>query len=162
MRFFKTMTMICGWGLQLKVNCSHGYFTFEESEPGEASNFASALGLELTYSSGVFTFPQLVDAPEYSIEGGEYLGAQASSSFEGKPWEVMRANGLVYDFLVGRVRHIETITEKLTLKQSGEYYVSQGLILPGSLTDEGKRVTDYAARHFRKTGEIKYSWVNYV
>jgi hypothetical protein len=146
----------------MKVECIHGYFKFSETSPGQISHFISQFGLEIERSGDHFTFADLVDAPDYSIVGGTFLGAPCTVTTEGNPWDVMRANGLVYDFVLGFVRPIDSITQAAGIDQAGNYYVSTGMLLPGSVMDGGLRVTDYAAFFLRDRNNFKYSEVIYV
>lgn len=143
----------------MRVDCLHGYFKFTEERAGQVSHFASLFGFELEQVDDHFTFSDLAEAPRYSIAGNPCLGVLATATFEGEPWEVMRANGLVYDFTIGRVVPIETVFQSAELIQSGNYLVSSGMLLPGTLMEDGERVTDYAA-HFEPTRmNFKYSEV---
>lgn len=109
-----------------------------------------------------YTFTDLVDAPEYSLVGKDLLGVPATQTFEGEPWEVFEANGLVYNFSTGLVVPIESIVQNVSLGLAGNRYTSNGLILPGSLTDSGDRVKDYSAWFSRDTLRWLYSEVTYV
>lgn len=142
----------------MKIECIHGYFKFTESRAGDVSSFVSRYGLEIVREGDHFTFAGLAGAPDYSLPGGEFLGCATTECFEGEPWEVMRANGLVYDFNSGEVVKIETIIQVAKIQASGKFYVSQGMILPGSLTEDGERVTDYAA--FFDNLSFRYSEVS--
>ncbi len=135
---------------------------FEESFVGEASDFISLFGLTLKGEKNYFTFTKLLDAPTYSLAGSTYLGAPAISTFEGNPWDVMRENKLVYNFNTGLVVSRLTITEILSLDISDNYFITPGLILPGSLTADGSRVKDYSAWFLRDSFRWKYSEVTYV
>lgn len=147
----------------MQIRCIHGYFIFREQRAGEISDFMSLFeGLELVAKDDYFTFAALVDAPSHSIEGGEVLGVTAIKTFEGKPWEVMRENELVYNFNSGLVVPIDTITRRVELVKAPNYFLSPGLILPGSVTDDGSRVTDYAAWYLFDTNKFKYSEVTSV
>jgi hypothetical protein len=146
----------------MKIECLHGYFLFEETRAGQISDFMSLFGLEITKVGNRFTFQDLADAPRFSIEGSTYLGAPAVATFEGEPWEVMRANNLVYDFTQGVVVPISSITQAARLNAAGNYFVSTGMILPGSITEDGSRVTDYAAFYVSDRVNFKYSEVTYV
>lgn len=145
----------------MKIACIHGYFKFLEERPGEISQFSNLFGLELARSGDHFTFADLVDAPRYSIAGQTYLGAPATETFEGEPWEVMRENGLVYDFSQGLVVPIAAIVRSAPISQAGFYRVSNGMIVPGSVTEDGGRVTDYAAFYIPEIPGFKYSEVEY-
>lgn len=109
-------------------------------------------GFKLAPRETYYTFEKLVDAPDYSLAGKTLIDLPAVKSFEGKPWEVFEANGFVYDFTKDAVVPIASITQTTRVRQAGNVYVSPGLILPGSLTAEGLRVTDYAAWYSRSRG----------
>lgn len=146
----------------MQIKCLHGYFIFREDNAGELSRFCSLFqGLELVPVDDYFTFADLEDAPSHSIEGGEYLGVTAIKTFEGKPWDVFRENKLVYNFSSGEIVPIDTILKRIELFQAPNYFLSSGLILPGSVTDDGSRVTDYAAWYLFDTNKFKYSSVTY-
>lgn len=146
----------------MRVDCLHGYFKFQETQPGQLSRFMSLFGLELERSGDHFTFADLVDAPTYSIAGGLYLGAPATETFEGPAWEVMRKNKLVYDFTKGLVVPRAAILTFAEIVPAGNYLVSTGMLLAGSLTDEGERVTDYAAFYLEDRANFKYSGIEYA
>ena len=55
------------------------------------------------------------------------------------------ANEFVFDFTTGLLVHITSIARIIEIKQAGNMFVTNGLILRSSLTAEGKRVKDYAA-----------------
>ena len=145
----------------MKINCFHGYFIFEDAQPGQVSDFVSLFKLPIALSKDHLTFKDLIDAPEYSIATAPYLTATANTTYAGKPWEIFRANELVYNFDKGLVVPIDTITQLVELYSSGNFYFSPGLILPGSLTDEGKRVTDYVARFSPDTMRFRYTEVTF-
>lgn len=142
----------------MRIECLHGYFRFEEFEPGEISRFMSLYGLEVESAGDHFTFSDLVEAPDYSLPAGTFLATPTTVAFEGRPWEVMRENGLVYNFLTGLVVPILTIVQPIKLIAAGNYFVSPGMILPGSITDDGLRVTDYSAHFDGRT--FRYSEVD--
>lgn len=143
----------------MRIDCLHGYFIFTESKAGQISRFISLYGLDLERSGDHFTFADLVDAPRYSIEGGTFLGARATKTFSGDPWEVMRVNRLVYDFNRGLVVSVDLIVQTVKLSQAGYYMLTSGMILPGSFMEDGSRVTDYAAHYIAELGQFRYSEV---
>ena len=146
----------------MRIQCKHGFFIFRESKVGEISDFMSLTGLSLAPREDYYTFETLQNAPDYSLIGKPLVGgAVAIKTFQGAPWEVFEANGLVYDFTLDLVVPIATIIAKTKVKLAGNYFVSPGLILPGSLTDEG-RVKDYAAWYLNTRASWLYSGVEYV
>lgn len=146
----------------MKVRCLHGFFIFEEIKAGEVSDFMRYSGLKISPSGPFFTFDFLKSAPRYSIGGAPYLGFTALENFEGEPWEVFEANGIIYDFTLGVIKPIESVTTIAPLKTAGRRFISNGLILPGSLTEEGERVKDYAAHYSLETLRWLYSEVSFV
>jgi hypothetical protein len=114
-------------------------------------------GLKVYSAGDHFTFEDLLGAPEYSIAGKTYLGAAATKTYSGSPGEIFRANKLVYDFNKGLVQPISSVTQTVKIYESGNTFISQGLILPGSFTDDGGRVTDYSAWYLFDSGKFKYS-----
>lgn len=146
----------------MKINCTHGYFTFEEQRAGEVSDFISIYGLEIEKKGNRFIFSDLVDAPDFSIKGKSYLDAVATKTFAGEPWEIFEANEFVYNYDTGLMVPIQSVTALVSLSSVGNFYISPGLILPGSLTDAGDRVKDYAAWFSTDNMKFKYSEVNYV
>lgn len=147
----------------MRVKCLHGYFLFEETKVGQVSDFMSRTGLSLVPVGTRYTFEALVDAPKYSLAGKALLGGfTAIETFEGEPWEVFEANGVIFDFGTDTVKPITAITQRTSVKLAGNRFVSPGLILPGTLTEEGKRVRDYAAWFSRDRLTWLYSEVGYV
>lgn len=146
----------------MKIKCLHGYFIFEEVKVGQISEFMSLTGLELVPVDNYFTFSFLSDAPQYSILLSPYLGIPAIKTFEGKPWEVMRENKLVYNFNLGLVVPLLSVVNLISVQAAQHYYMSDGLIMPGSLTDRGKRVTDYSAWFSIDSMRYKYTEITYA
>lgn len=147
----------------MKIKCLHGYFIFEETKIGQVSDFMSRFGLDLVPFRDHYTFADLEDAPTYSLVGKEILTYSAAiKTFEGEPWEVFEENLIVYDFSKGLVLPILNVVQNAQIVQAGNKFISQGLILPGSLTDEGDRVKDYSAWFSRDTLRFTYSEVSYL
>lgn len=146
----------------MRINCIHGYFKFYENEPGDISAFASRFGLELVRVDDYFTFKDLEDAPTHSLVGGLFLLAPCIARFEGPPWEVMRENKLIYNFNLGLIVPRLSVVTLAKIRTSGIYYISSGMLLAGSLTDEGKRVTDYAAHFSFRDFQFRYSEITYA
>ncbi len=144
----------------MRIDCLHGYFKFTETRSGQLQQFANYFRFDLTRSGDHFTFLDLFDAPKHSIAGGTFLGIPTTATFEGQPWEVMRENGLVYNFITGKIVPIASIVQTAKLDQAATYLVSSGMILPGSITDDG-RVTDYSAHYDAAMSVFRYSEVEY-
>lgn len=146
----------------MRVKCIHGYFLFFETKVGQVSDFMDMTGLSLLEKDDYYTFEKLEPALEYSLIGKSYLGINATKSFSGSPWKVFEENSFVYNYATDTVVLLNSITQQIKISLSGNRYLSPGLILPGSLTDDGKRVTGYSAWYSRDRGTWLYSEVNYV
>lgn len=145
----------------MRIRCLHGYFIFDELKAGQISQFMSLFGFAISAVDNYYTFDFLKAAPEYSITAKPYLGVPAVATFEGSPWEIMRANGLVYDFDLDLVKPILAVTTLFQIETAANYFVSDGLILPGSVTADGSRVRDYSAWLSFDSMKFKYSEVSY-
>jgi len=146
----------------MRLNCLHGFFIFQETKVGQVSDFMSLTGLSLVPWRDAYTFEALVDAPNFSLAGKTMLEHPATKTFAGEPWEVFEANEVVYNFDTGLVVPIASITQRVVIQLAGNRFISNGLILPGSLTDDGDRVKDYSAWFSRDTLRWLYSGVSYV
>ncbi len=146
----------------MRVECIHGYFKFQEISSGELSRFSSLFGLDLARSGDHFTFADLVEAPNYSLVGGTFLETPTTATFEGNPWDVMRENGLIYNFSSGLVVPILSIVQPVKVSDAGNFFVSTGMLMPGSVTEDGSRVTDYSAAFQFDRLNFKYSEISYA
>lgn len=144
----------------MQIKCAHGFFIFKEDRAGEVADFMGLWSLDLVPYEDNFTFKELEDAPEYSIKGGAYLGAICTKTFAGKPWEVFEANGFIFDFGSGLIKQKSEITIPVELQVSGIYYVSNGLILPGSMLS-GQKIISYTAHYSFDKSRFRYSEVTF-
>ena len=143
----------------MRIDCDHGFFKFTELKPGQISRFQSFFKSKIVRQNDFYTFENLINAPTYSIIGNQYLGAVATKTFEGIPSEIFRENSLVFDFTKNLVVPINSVTTRVKIDLVGFYNIAQGLILPGSVTDDESRVTDYSAWYSFETGRFRYSEV---
>ncbi len=151
-----------GWGLSMLIRCLHGYFIFKERFAGDVSRFMAIFqDLSIVAVDDYFTFEFLANSPTHVIAGDDFLGAPCLVTAEGRPWEIMRANNIVYDFQLEAVVPILTVTKRLELAQGSNYAISPGLIMPGSLSRTATRVRDYTAYHNTETQDFRYSEVSY-
>lgn len=146
----------------MRIVCRHGYFTFQELRVGQVSDFMSRYGLSIVSKGNEFTFADLESAPKYSLKNKMLMGNIALENFEGEPWQVFEKNKLVYDFDLGLVVPISSITQVVNIDESGNKFTSPGLIKPGSTTAGGQRVKDYSTWFSRDTLTFLYSEVAYV
>ena len=135
---------------------------FEETAVGQVSDYMSMTGVSLVPKDNYYTFESLLDAPTYSLKGKPIGSVPALKTFEGKPWEVFKENQIIYDFTIDQIRLISSVTKTTSVRTAGNRFVSPGLILPGTLTEGGMRVKDYAAWYSRQTQIWLYSEISYV
>lgn len=145
----------------MKLNCFHGYFIFSETKIGQISDFMSLTGFTLVSVDDYYTFESLETAPSYSLKGHSFMGTTALETFEGKPWKVFEANGLIYDFGTDSVKLISTIVKTTQVRPAGNRFTSPGLILPGSFDQYGDQITGYQAFFNRDKQQWLYSEVRY-
>ncbi len=147
----------------MKIDCLNGFFIFKEVNAGELTKFKSLFGFEISEDdTGLLTFEALINAPKHSIAGNEWLGNIATATFEGSPWLVMKENALVYDVSNEVVVPRASIIRQAQFDASFTYFVSRGLIQPGSLMTSGSRVGSYSAEYLFGSAHFRYSWIDYV
>lgn len=145
----------------MKIDCLNGFFIFREGQAGEISQLMSHYGIDLVGKDDYFTFGPLENVPTYSIKGAPLLSNTATATFSGEPWEVMGQNGLVFDLVTGTIKPKLSITTQVKISQAGFYFYSDGLLNPGSMTPDGKRVQSYRATLHKSTWGFRYSEVIY-
>lgn len=147
----------------MRVRCLHGYFIFEETRVGQVSDFMSYTGLSLVPKGPYYTFESLENAPNYSLAGKELLlGVNAIETFEGPPWEVFEANGMIYDFTTDTLKPILSVAINTQLQASGNRYISPGFLLPGSVIAGGQRIKNFDGYWSRESFRWLYSEVTFV
>lgn len=146
----------------MRIDCHHGYFFFREDRTGEVAEVMAYYGFDLVAKDNYYTFPLLESAPDYSLKGAPILGNTATVNYEGNPWEVMEQNSLVFDLISGTVKPIATVINPVTISLAGFYFVSKGLINPGSVLSDGRKVKSYRGRLSTGTWSYRYSEVSYV
>jgi len=146
----------------MKIECNNGFFIFTELKVGQVSDFMRYSGLELVKWRNAYTLSGLEEIKEYSIAGTPLLNLVANTTYQGEPWEIFDQNGIVFNFLTGLAVPFLSITQSIKLSIAGNKYISNGLILPGSLTPEGKRIKSYSGYFSRDTLNFNYSEVENV
>ncbi len=145
----------------MRIECLGGFFKFYEDEIGDISRFCDLYNLELDRDGDYFTFPELIDAPEYSILGAPYLGLVGLATYGGKPWDVMYQNEMVYSLKLGLVVPIASIVLPVLVYNCGSYFLTEGLIQPGSFSLDAKRVIGYSAQFSFRDNKFRYSLIEY-
>lgn len=146
----------------MKVSCEHGYFHFQDERRGECSNFATLFELDLSPVFSGFTFTDLLDVPDYSVVGADLMGTPATATYSGPPGKLFEANSIVYNFSSGLVVPISSVVAAVSLENSGNFYVSDGLILPGSRLKSGQVIKGYTCHLSFDTYRFIYTGVDFV
>lgn len=133
-----------------------------EDAVGEIAKFNSLYGMDLTSKDDHYTFLALKDAPEYSVVGKTYLNLVATKTYAGNPWEVFAENSFIYDFSFKILRPIVSVVNQVNLVRALSFYYTKGLVLPGSVTSDNKKITGYQCRFDFKTLNFNYSEVYYA
>lgn len=141
----------------MRVLCRHGHLAFYETYAGEIAYFMDYYGVELERDGEFFTFPLLRGAPDYSLAGKPYRGILAVKTFAGKPWDILRENGFVYNISTKTLVPKATVLTTFNPVDAGGYYTHEGpLIQPGSWVD-GKQILSYDAAYGAKFLEARIS-----
>lgn len=142
----------------MRVLCLHGYFIFEPSRVSDISKLNSIYRAGLVKRQGRgFTFARLSGIEDYSLEGKTYIDTVADFTFEGKPWEVMRKNGIVFDFTEDASFPVEMIDDTLNPRLGRFTYSANGLIVPGTLSESG-RILSYSGV-MKEDSRFYYDWI---
>lgn len=145
----------------MKIRCDHGFFRFYEEYSGEASDFMFKYEVELEVKDNYFTFKQIAGAMDYSLFNKPYLSSIANKTFQGKPWEVFKANKFTFDFLLGLVIPIDSVTYEARLDNAGNVYKSLALIVPGTIDQSGNRIISYLCFFNSNRSTYTYSGVEF-
>jgi len=146
----------------MKIDCLNGFFIITESKVGQVSDFMKWSGLTIVKYGEFYTFEGLENVPEYTISGTPFLNLVATKTYQGKPWELFEENNVVFNFLTGLLTPIALIVQPVKLSVSGNKYISNGLIIPGSLLPNGKKIKSYSGYFSRDTLNFNYSEVESV
>lgn len=123
----------------MRVLCRHGHFAFYPRTPSDINRFTQSFATELEREEDYYTFSGLVGAPKYSLVGAPYLGLPAFQTYEGMPWDVMKANEFVYSIQLGILVPKISILGSADLVQKGFFFVANvPLLQPGVRTPQGQ------------------------
>jgi hypothetical protein len=139
----------------------HGYFICREEYSGEVAEFNSRYDQDLVAKDDYYTFSLLRDAQDYSIKFLPYLGVIATKTYHGPVPEIMRQNGLTYNFFTGFVQPMATVGIVASFIRRYTVYTSRGLIIPGSLTETGEIIKGYQCRYDSSSLNFNYTELFY-
>lgn len=147
----------------MNIICDHGYFKFYPEKVQEIARFSTVFNLDLVQKGDYFTFPALLDLENYSVLGSPFGGIPAVKTFAGRPSEVLRANGMIYDFTLDLIRPVLSVVSLITLDKVNYAYSANGLVIPGSRSNfSASQIVDYSAFFMWETQTFKYIGFQYA
>lgn len=141
----------------MRIVCRHGHYAFFPRGAADVQRFAQFFNLDLVLDQEFYTFRNLKGLAFYSLKGKQYgNGPIAKVTFSGKPWEVMQANGFVYDLNSGLIVDKASIgfTTKLT-RTDFYWYVETTLIQAGSFNQSGEKILNFDAELDSATNQLR-------
>lgn len=146
----------------MRVIVRHGHFAFYPRDDKDLGRFQLYFEQALEPEEDYYTFPFLLGAPRYSLQGAPWLSIPALASYEGTPWQVMRENSLVYHIALGIVVPYATITDMVKLPAATYYAIAQKpLIQPGCLMLTGDRILSYDAEFIQDWQQLRIRSIGY-
>lgn len=140
----------------MRLVCNHGYYMFYPENEADVSNFFRYRQIELFKKDDYYTFKELLDLENYSLQGHKYSNAVAIKNFEGSPWEVMRANKLVYSLLLKSLVPVESITLMNDFTLSNDVYLTANNLPQAGAFDSMGRVLSFDAVVYRNDTIVRY------
>lgn len=147
----------------MRILSRHGHYAFYPEHSSEIADFCKAFDITLEREDDFYTFPALKGLKDYSLATVVYKDIAATVNYEGKPWEIMRENEVVYNIGLEKVVPLISITTTLSLTLAdGFYNVNVPLIQAGSIVPTGERIVDYDAIFVEEYKQLKVMEVGYV
>lgn len=129
----------------MRIVCRHGHFAFYPRKASDIQKFAESFDVELEREEDYFTFAGLIGAKDYSLQGLPYLGVPATKTFQGKPWDVMKENALVYNVQLSLLVPKVSVVGIVDITQKGFFYVCNvPLLQAGARTILGRQILSYS------------------
>ena len=146
----------------MRVLCRSGYYSFYPRNERDISRVCSFYKIELVLNNDHYTFESLKDLETYSIRGNLYSNALATKTVSGQPWEVMKANDLVYSIFLDKLVPKLSITLVAEIKEGNFYYISNsGLLQSGSFNSLGKKITSFDAEYYFDIHKLRIMSIEY-
>lgn len=146
----------------MRVLCRHGHFAFYPKRLSDITRFTSFFKEDLVRVDDYYTFENLAEAENYSILGKPYVNLPALTTYEGKPWEVMRENGFVYHVASGLLVPKLSILIPVNPPQAGYYFLAQTpIIQPGSRNLSLQQILSYDGEFHQDTFRLRVSSYQY-
>lgn len=143
----------------MRVLCRSGFISFEPDGTADIARLMQFFSITLVRENDYYTFPALKGLPRHSIKGSTYVsGLPATATYEGRhPWEVLKANGFVYNLALSKIVPKATINIPVTLPLVDDgYFLSQTpMFQPGSRNAVGQQILSYDAIYDEYLEELR-------
>jgi hypothetical protein len=147
----------------MRVLCRHGHYAFYPRSVSDVGRFVQFYGQELVRAGEFYTFPLLKDLPDYSLKGLIFGNTPATKTYAGKPWEVMRENGLVYSLAVKMLVPKSSVTFIVDPPRTGFYFTSETpMIQAGSRNAAGVPILSFDAEYQSDINKLRVRGFDYV
>jgi hypothetical protein len=140
----------------MRVLCRSGHFAFYPRKTSDIARFSNYFDITLEREEDYFTFPLLRDAPKYSISGKPFMGVPAIKTYAGNPWDIMKANSIVYHLGTKLVVPKLSILGIIDLKQVGYYFLAESaLVQPGMRLRTGQQILSYTGEFVEEGYQLR-------
>lgn len=111
----------------MRLICRHGHYAFYPQDAGDLFEFQEAYKIKLVRVNDYYTFQALSALPDYVLATTVYGNALAPAiaTIEGKPWDIMKANNLVYNLATGLLVLKTSIISNVKLPFLGKYFIPE-------------------------------------
>lgn len=110
-----TQSVIYGW--DMRIFCKNGYYKFYPQNIGDLKLFIDRTGFNLKPENDYYTFDTLQKLDNY-IFAGWHLGLSlAVKNYAGDKSELMRINGVTYNYTIDKIVPIVTILGKMRIDE---------------------------------------------
>jgi hypothetical protein len=140
----------------MRLLCRHGHYAFYPEEAYEIQVFNSFYGSSLVRDGDFYTFSGQVGAPNYSLIGKTYKNIPAVARYEGNPWDVMKANGFVFNLVTGLFVPAASIVSVVSLAMTGQFFLTKNtLIQAGAFDARGLKILSYDAEFWIEQNQLR-------
>lgn len=146
----------------MRVLCDHGFYRFYPDDNGSLARFSHLFAIDLEKERDYYTFSYLKGLKDYSLAGSFYSTGLATKTFEGYPWEIMRANGLVFNFSTGLlVPKIAIINSEKLIPANQFFLCGSRLLQAGSRDQSANQILSYDSDFDFDINKQRIRWVSY-
>lgn len=129
----------------MKLIVRHGHYAFYPRYSKSVSVFNGVFRQELKLDpKGFYTFPRLLNLPDYALEAKPYGNLPAIKTYEGEPWEIMREQGWVYNLTTEALAPITSISYSVKIEPATYAFIAFDVVpQAGGVNPTGLKLIDY-------------------